>query len=529
MNKKKMMLALTACALLLSAAGCGKDEEKAGSGKYPGGEVSYPIECSETVSFWVGINSIVSKFASTAGDTEYAKHINEATGINVEFIHPPAGQEETKFNLLLASGSMPDIVSWDWMNISDNIDDLIEQGYILKLNGFMEEYAPNMTKYIKSVDGLEKMLQTDSGNFYVFPYIRDTDDVRVFCGPVIRKDWLDELGLEVPETIDEWHEMLVKFKEAKGIAPLLTNQSTFMDNGMFLGAYGTKKGMYVNDGKVVYGPATEEYKQAILTLAQWNKEGLINQNFISIDTPTINSKMLNDEIGATYGYNASGLGTWLANGSSNGNFDLVAAKYPSLVKGQKSAIGQKNPLVGEFFDCIISGTSTNKELAARLLDFNFTEEGHMIQHFGEEGKTYTINNGVPTFTDFVLNNPDGRSMSEVLTDYTHTTYSIPGYSNSEAFKQQLTYPQQIDALEKWSDTDADKHQLPPLSMSKENIDEYNKIMTDVKTFVDETTIEFIMGAKSEADFDKYFTDLKDMGIDRAVGIEQTAYDRFQSR
>ena len=529
--KRKILTAAIAAALITAAAGCGGgDAQQASSGKYPTGEISYPIDSDETVTYWVSMNSVVSKFATTNADTHYAQRLKEKTGINVEYIHPPAGQEETKFNLLLASGSMPDIIAWDWMNLSDNIDDLIEKGYIQKLNGFMEDYAPNMTKYMSGIEGIDKMLRTDAGNYYVFPYVRDTDDVRVFCGPIIRKDWLDDVGLDVPETIDEWHTMLVKFKEAKGVAPLLTNKTTFLNNGMLLGAYGTTLGLYIDDGRVVYGPATENYRDAIETIASWYSEGLINQNFISIDTATLNAKMLNNEIGATYGYNASGIGTWLANGTAGGaKFDLVAAKYPVLEKGQKPMFGQKNAIVGEFYDCVISGSSKNKELAARLLDYNFTEEGHLLQHFGVEGETYTIEDGVPTFTDFVLNNPDGRSMSEVLSDYTHTTYSVPGFSNSEAFKQQLTYPQQLDALEKWSDTDEDAHQMPPLSMPTEELNEYNKIMNDIDTYVNEVTSEFIMGVRPISDFDEYFETLKSLGIERALELKQAAYERYLNR
>ena len=201
--KRKILTAAIAAALITAAAGCGGgDAQQASSGKYPTGEISYPIDSDETVTYWVSMNSVVSKFATTNADTHYAQRLKEKTGINVEYIHPPAGQEETKFNLLLASGSMPDIIAWDWMNLSDNIDDLIEKGYIQKLNGFMEDYAPNMTKYMSGIEGIDKMLRTDAGNYYVFPYVRDTDDVRVFCGPIIRKDWLDDVGLDVPETID---------------------------------------------------------------------------------------------------------------------------------------------------------------------------------------------------------------------------------------------------------------------------------------------------------------------------------------
>ena len=44
----------------------------------------------------------------------------------------------------------------------------------------------------------------------------------VQSGPIIRADWLEELGLEVPQTIDDWTNVLTAFKEQKGAQAPLT-------------------------------------------------------------------------------------------------------------------------------------------------------------------------------------------------------------------------------------------------------------------------------------------------------------------
>lgn len=68
------------------------------------------------------------------------------------------------------------------------------------------------------------MARTDSGNYYMFngypaaDHDKEADLERsAICGFVLRKDWLDELGLEAPETIDEWHNVLTELKQKKGI------------------------------------------------------------------------------------------------------------------------------------------------------------------------------------------------------------------------------------------------------------------------------------------------------------------------
>ena len=59
---------------------------------------------------------------------------------------------------------------------------------------------------------MDKAVKTDEGNYYCFPGIYDGEYLLVYNGPVIRKDLLDKTGLERPETIDQWTEVLTYFK-----------------------------------------------------------------------------------------------------------------------------------------------------------------------------------------------------------------------------------------------------------------------------------------------------------------------------
>ena len=99
----------------------------------------------------------------------------------------------------------------------------------------------------------------------------------VVQGPIVRKDWLDELGLSMPETIDEWHNVLTQFKEKKGAAAPLAYHDNMLRNGDFIGAYGIKMDFFIENGKVVYGPYDKRYKDFLTTFAQWYKEGLIDK------------------------------------------------------------------------------------------------------------------------------------------------------------------------------------------------------------------------------------------------------------
>lgn len=74
-----------------------------------------------------------------------------------------------------------------------------------------------------------------------------------------------------------------------------------------------------------------------------------------------------------------------------------------------------------------------------------------------------------------------------------------------------------------------KHMMPRTMLTAEENAEYSKIMNDVKTYVDEMKIKFIVGAEPISKFEDYRAELKKMGIERAIELQQAAFDRYESR
>ena len=55
---------------------------------------------------------------------------------------------------------------------------------------------------------------------------------------------------------------------------------------------------------------------------------------------------------------------------------------------------------------------------------------------------------------------------------------------------------------------------------------YNRIFSDIDTYMDETVSKFVVGDLSLDQFDSFVQQLKDMGIEDCIAIEQAAYDRY---
>ena len=107
------------------------------------------------------------------GDIQVYKDLEELTNIHVEFIHPAKGIEKESFNLLVASKDIPDIVEGGWERYySGGMNKAYEDGFIVALNDYLDQYAPNYKKNITSNEAIEKLAKNDDNKILGFYLIR---------------------------------------------------------------------------------------------------------------------------------------------------------------------------------------------------------------------------------------------------------------------------------------------------------------------------------------------------------------------
>ena len=493
----------------------------------------YPLDTDVKLKVWERLSFTKG---SNTGDTEYGKLLSQKTGINVEYLNPPLGKEKDSFNVMIASGDLPDIIKWQWgvaSQYSGGANKALADGLALPLNDIMDKWAPNLKKVLQDNPAYDKGAKTDDGIYWGFPMIREDEYLMVFQGPVVRKDWLDDVGLQVPTTIDEWYTVLKAFKEKKGAtAPLtyLEVPTTLLTCGGFIGAYGTIRDFFVDDaGKIKYGPLEPGYKDFLTTFKKWYDEGLLDKDFATIDNKTITAKITSGKTGATINNVGGGIGTYMNTmKEKDAKYSVVAAPYPVLEKGGRPMFGQREPAITGMFG-VINPKSKNIEIAARFLDYGYSEEGRLMMNFGEEGVTYKMIDGYPTYTELVTKNPNGLVFSECLSLYVNGTNNC-SIQDRRYMEQYLEYPQQKEAIPIWADTDAAKHLVPTnITLTEEEAAQYTKIMADINTYESEMYLKFIMGVEPLDNFDKFVDQLKKMDIDKAISIKQAALERFNKR
>lgn len=547
MSKKKrwvpVLLSLSVAGTMAAACSSGKEpnaekppSQAPAATASTGAAATYPLTTDKTLTYWGELSTGLTGIKTSHAEVPFYQELQKQTGIKINFTSPPVNQTKEALNVLLASGSLPDMIEYSWLSFPGGPEKAIQDGYILKLNDVFENYAPNLMKYLKAHPEVDKMLKTDNGSYYAFPFIRGEPYLQVWQGPIIRKDWLDDVGLPVPETIDEWHTALKAFKEKKGAAAPLSVLSTprpfnHINNGAFVSAFGVTRDFYLDDkGEIKFGPAEQGYKQFLSTFRQWYAEGLLDKNIATIDGKTLDANIVSGSTGGTIGASGGGIGKWAPLlTAKDSKAKLVAAPYPVLKKGDIPMYGLKDDMFAPAGMVAITAKSKNVELAARLLDYGYSEAGHLLYNFGIEGVSYKMENNYPAYTDIVKNNPDKLALSQAMSLYMRSNSNGPFIQDRRYLEQYLQLPEQKEAVEIWSKTDTDKHKLPPVTATPEESSELAKIVTDIDTLVDEMTLKIILGVEPVDAFDSYVQKFKSLKLDQAIAIKKAALDRYNKR
>ena len=509
--KVKKILSMVLCTTMVATLGssCGKKEAKIENG----------------LTYWMSLNPTTAAQYTDYGETPLAKELEARTGIEIQYIHPPNGQSAEKFNIMMAQSELPDIIEASWDGYPGGMGNAIKQNKVIDLSKHLDK-APNLKKYLDEHPDVAKLVKTDEGEIIGFPLVRGDKYLLTSAGLMLRKDWLDELGLEVPETIDEWETVLRAFKEKKNAdAPLSFQLNSFINFGAFVGAYGINADTYVDNGKVIYGPAEPEFKDFLTLMNKWFNEGLLDSAIATQDSKGVTANMLNGNSGATINAVGGGMGMYLAAATEEG-YDLVAAPYPVLNKGEKPEFGQSTlPVSGKF--AAISTSCKDIDMAIKYLDYAYSEEGHLLYNFGIEGESYEMIDGYPTYTEFITNNSEGKTMVEAMASYVRSFEGGPFVQDRRYMEQYAAKPQQKAAIETWVATNGAAHTLP--NIYPENLTELAKLQTSVKTYYQEMLAKFIMGVEPLDNFDKYVAELNARGLQEILKLQQAAYEKYLVR
>ena len=471
--------------------------------------------------------------------------IMDKTGVTIDFQHPAAGQQAERFNLLLNSTNLPDMIYYNWTNVSGGPAKYIDEGYILPLNEYLDKWAPNFMAYMEKYPDVRKQSVLDDGTFYMFPMLRIDEDTGAgswfkVSGFQIRKDWLDKLGLNMPTTKDELHDVLVAFRDGdpngngeKDEIPFSATKDSGYNIEGFAGMFGVLKGYFMDGDTVKYGPSDPAFKDYLQTMHEWYEEGLIDPEYMMNDATTLTSKVVADQVGCTMYTLNGGMGTW-SNMMEGKDFEIVAMPWPALEEGKPAyaTVSEYNKVVTGVGVAITSSCAKDPkklEAAIKFRDYFYSPEGVIDSNFGILGESYTMEGDQAVFTDAVLHNDKGLTTTQALSQYALSAANDAMVKTAMYFKQiTLMLDNQKASQPVWNSCDISLL-LPNVSQTAEESSAIAERMSEIETYVNEMMMKFILGQESLDQFDAYVANIEKLGIGEVLSMKQAAYDRYQSR
>lgn len=479
-------------------------------------------ETIKTLTYFVSFENSSDDMYRDMNDTELKAELEKKTGVNVDFIQNRFTSANTELMLMIAASNLPDIIEIPWENYEGGPEKALSDKIIMPLNRIIKLYSPNLNEYIKQHINAAKQVMTDREVYYAYPFIRCGETLKKHEGPVFRSDWLDELGLEPPKTLDEWEHVLREFKtKKKAESPAALKMSDF-SKGLITGAYRLYTYYYNDSGVIKYGAYENRFLEFLTRMNQWYTEGLIDPDFMSLSDELTVDKLKNDKSGVAF---LDTENEFFKLADSSGQINFIGVQYPVLNNGDKITFGAYDDVQ----PCAaISAACENVEEAARFLDYGYSEEGILTYNFGIENISYVMEDGHPKYTDMITNSPQ-KSMLKAGVNYMRVNQSGPFIRTDDYFEQFFIYPQQKEAIRLWSEIPSDTTTLPNIIFRDSEIKEITELKADIEEYTKEMIIKFISGIRPLEEFLDFQQELRDRNIERALELYQTAYARYLKR
>lgn len=495
--------------------------------------LSYPLvtDGSERVTVWVSLPPHVSPYMEDVAESACYRAAVEATGIQMDATTISTAVQDEQFQLMCAAGTTGDYDILVGATMAyGSADAAIEDDILLDLRDYLEEFMPNYYTFLEQDEEVRKLLTTDSGA------IADIAGRATGGRPQgfgIRKDWLDDAGLDIPTTYDDLHQALTVFKNDYSCAePLLMFSTGFLDNDFLCAGLGmTQNGYYVEDGVVKFAYLEDAFKQYCEMIGTWYAEGLISRDFIN-NTQGAGISYDAQMLDGTAGVFMTGVDIFSSSSAasaSDENWEAVPMADMTPTGTETITLG-KTPNTDPLSNRWSVTTGVSKERLPNVLGFVnwfFTEDGSLACNFGIEGEGFEYVDGQPHLTELVTNNPDG--LGSFIAESLYLNWCAPYCLDERYYDSIYDTEAQASATEIWNSNRSNTQQYHGDMTSDEN-SAYNAVYSDINTYISNMTVSFMTGAADiQSQWDTFVSTVESMDIASCIAIKQDAYDRFEQR
>ncbi len=496
-----------------------------------------------TYTYFYQTAPFIAPYIDDYNELNYYKGLEEATNVRFEFDVYTMNASDA-FNVMVASGEYKDVIIGLSGLYNGGAVKAIEDEIVIDLSAAIDEYCPNYKKLITSDPDLYKDVCTDEGIIANFGYIYD-EPKKANSGVTIRKDWLDELGMDIPETYDDYFNVLVAFKNEYGCKePLYMSPLGVCNNNCLLAGYklagltggsfatgGTgfaNSPFYVDGGEIHYGFVEEGFRDYLNMMHTWYDAGLFTSDFVSNPVRDIDHDLIGRGDVGMWVDLATNMEQYKA-ASTDPDFQAIAIPDAVMESGGKVYYSSYDPTRVYKYGASISTQCENLDIICRMFDYMYTHDGFILANYGLEGVSFEYDeNGEPVFIESIF---EDETMNSTIVEAVFTSFVEPGIIDPNRFNYRYS-EDVLEAYDIWmSNIDLENYIRVPTNLTL-TIDEsltLASLYSDIETHATEIMLQVIMGDMTLEDWDECVDVMYNQGLQECIDIVQTAMDRYNSK
>lgn len=548
---KKLTALFLAAAMAMSVAACGsnngqKEESQAknteavtktesGAEKEESTKITFPLEEEVTFTFMGADGS--GLLGEQVGDTPFFQKMYEKTNVKIEVISLPATDTMSALNGLFASGAEGDVIA---SGLTDaDMQQLAGAGLLQDLSEYVydADLMPNFNERVLAEnERVSSVMSMPDGKVYSLPTYNANKASYVESVMWINKTWLDQLGESIPTTIEDFERVLGLFvaNDMNGngkndeIGLMVRQGDAYSHFEALLGMWGipTKDGqyenyVYVKDGKVIFAPVTETWKEAIKTFSRWYAEGLVWDECFTATYDTQDAKIKAEEM--TFG-------VLINKTPPTGHEDDYVRMTPPAVEGYDTSWYIHPGYNGSHVSFAVTRSCENVDILMAWIDELYSFETSLEYQYGDpDAWNWSIKDGV-----FVNEGVSGEEWEKVFNSsyLPYYLFKLPYAFTQENYAERiekkgndLIYDENYATYENI----LNQEEWPRPYIAEEVSTKLSELRTDIFNTLNVKKAEWITGASDiDADWDAYLASMEAMGVAEFEAMMQQAYDSFMS-
>lgn len=509
-------------------------------------ELSFPLAEKTTLK---GMISYPPNTESDPNNRTIFKRLQEKTNVEIEWTAIQGDQWGDKITLAMADPStLSDFVFTAGFGDSDLLK-YADQGIIIPLEEYIDAYMPNLSAVFEKYPEYRTMCTDTEGHIWAFPWIEQLGAEKTAIQTVgnmsfINKKWLDFLGLEIPETVDEFEQVLIAFRDHASeiqsefdidgsIIPMscIVNDGdqdpSILINGFGEGYGDPDRGRHIavtNDLEVICSAVQDGYKEGIQWLHSLYEQELIDPEAFTQEWSTYVSKGKSGRYGVCFSWDVA-------------NIDNLADWVPlPVLTADTTNFTPQNGSFTSGFDrgrCVVTAVAQNPALVCAWIDQMYDPFQSPQNNWGTYGED-------DEFDIFVLGeNENGEEMLKHAPLGDESPVEVreaecvggPLAILDEYYDVYVTCPDdaqyRLDWIKDYFTPDMNNDYVyPNVFMNREDTERLSNLQADIQKLINANKSEWIMNGLTDADWDQYISELEAYKLQEYLDIFQKYLDEF---